>query len=452
MKLLAKPDQSLMFDNRKLAKLLIPLALDQLLNSFMGTVDTLCVSNLGSAAISAVSLVDSINILIVQAFFALASGGTVVCSHYLGCKEKKQAQEAARQLVFITFMLSLAITVLFVIFNGPLLHLIFGKVEQDVMSNARKYFFFTTLSYPFIALYDDGSCILRAQENSRLPMQISIVSNIMNVIMNLVFVWIFHWGVAGTAISTLISRIFSMAVVMIKLRNPSFDVSLRHYFSIRPDWCKIKKILYIGVPSGIENSMFQFGKLAIQSTVSLMGTAAIAAQGMTNIIENLNGILAIGIGIGLMTVVGETLGAGHKEEAVYYIKKLCIIAEVTLVLSCIFMYAITRPITIFGGMEPESAKLCIFMVTCITIVKPLIWDMAFIPAYGLRAAGDVKFSMTVSVLTMWLCRVTLATVLARVFHMGPMAVWIGMFTDWGIRNIIFTIRFHSRKWLQHKVI
>lgn len=452
MKLLAKPDQSLMFDNRKLAKLLIPLALDQLLNSFMGTVDTLCVSNLGSAAISAVSLVDSINILIVQAFFALASGGTVVCSHYLGCKEKKQAQEAARQLVFITFMLSLAITVLFVIFNGPLLHLIFGKVEQDVMSNARKYFFFTTLSYPFIALYDDGSCILRAQENSRLPMQISIISNIMNVIMNLVFVWIFHWGVAGTAISTLISRIFSMAVVMIKLRNPSFDVSLRHYFSIRPDWSKIKKILYIGVPSGIENSMFQFGKLAIQSTVSLMGTAAIAAQGMTNIIENLNGILAIGIGIGLMTVVGETLGAGHKEEAVYYIKKLCIIAEVTLVLSCIFMYAITRPITIFGGMEPESAKLCIFMVTCITIVKPLIWDMAFIPAYGLRAAGDVKFSMTVSVLTMWLCRVTLATILARVFHMGPMAVWIGMFTDWGIRNIIFTIRFHSRKWLQHKVI
>ena len=452
MKLLAKPDQFLMFDNRKLAKLLIPLALDQLLNSFMGTVDTLCVSNLGSAAISAVSLVDSINILIVQAFFALASGGTVVCSHYLGCKEKKQAQEAARQLVFITFMLSLAITVLFVIFNGPLLHLIFGKVEQDVMSSARKYFFFTTLSYPFIALYDDGSCILRAQENSRLPMQISIISNIMNVIMNLVFVWIFHWGVAGTAISTLISRIFSMAVVMIKLRNPSFDVSLRHYFSIRPDWSKIKKILYIGVPSGIENSMFQFGKLAIQSTVSLMGTAAIAAQGMTNIIENLNGILAIGIGIGLMTVVGETLGAGHKEEAVYYIKKLCIIAEVTLVLSCIFMYAITRPITIFGGMEPESAKLCIFMVTCITIVKPLIWDMAFIPAYGLRAAGDVKFSMTVSVLTMWLCRVTLATVLARVFHMGPMAVWIGMFTDWGIRNIIFTIRFHSRKWLQHKVI
>ena len=452
MKLLAKPDQSLMFDNRKLAKLLIPLALDQLLNSFMGTVDTLCVSNLGSAAISAVSLVDSINILIVQAFFALASGGTVVCSHYLGCKEKKQAQEAARQLVFITFMLSLAITVLFVIFNGPLLHLIFGKVEQDVMSNARKYFFFTTLSYPFIALYDDGSCILRAQENSRLPMQISIISNIMNVIMNLVFVWIFHWGVAGTAISTLISRIFSMAVVMIKLRNPSFDVSLRHYFSIRPDWSKIKKILYIGVPSGIENSMFQFGKLAIQSTVSLMGTAAIAAQGMTNIIENLNGIMSIGMGIGLMTVVGECLGAGEKEEAVYYIKKISIAAEVVLIATCLLMFGLTYPITYFGGMEPESAKLCIFMVTCITIVKPIVWIMAFIPPYGFRAAGDVRFTMTTSMLCMWFCRVVLAMVLARVFHMGPIAVWIGMFTDWTIRGIIYTIRFKNRKWLAHQVI
>ena len=440
------------FTNKKLIALMLPLAVDQLLNSFMGTVDTLVVSNLGSAAISAVSLVDSINILVVQAFFALASGGTVVCSHYLGCEKKERATNAARQLLFITFAMSLVIAIACHLFSNQLLGVIFGQVEPAVMDNAKKYFFFSAMSYPFIALYDDGACILRAQENSKLPMQISFVANGINVALNLIFVWVLHLGVAGSSAATMIARAFAKVAVLYKLRNPKMKIQLRDYSSIRPEWEEIKRILHIGVPSGIENGMFQFGKLAIQSTVSLMGTAAIAAQGMTNIIENLNGILAIGIGIGLMTVVGETLGAGHKEEAVYYIKKLCIIAEVTMVLSCIFMYAITRPITIFGGMEPESAKLCIFMVTCITIVKPLIWDMAFIPAYGLRAAGDVKFSMTVSVLTMWLCRVTLATVLARVFHMGPMAVWIGMFTDWGIRNIIFTIRFHSRKWLQHKVI
>ena len=441
-----------LYSNKKLAALLIPLALDQLLNSFMGTIDTLVVSNLGSAAISAVSLVDSINILIVQAFFALASGGTVVCSHYLGCKSKDHAKEAARQLVFVTLMLSLIIGAICLVFNQQILNLIFGKVEKDVMTGAKQYFFYSVLSYPFIALYNDGACILRAQNNSKFPMQISIVSNFLNAFLDVIFVWVFHWGVAGSAIATAGSRFFSMSIVLWKLRNPSLEIPFRNYFSIRPNWREIKKILNIGIPSGIENSMFQFGKLAIQSTVSLMGTAAIAAQGMTNVIENLNGILAIGIGIGLMTVVGETLGAGRKEEAVYYIKKLCIIEEITLAVSCLIFYLLVRPITYFGGMEPESAKLCIYMVTWISIVKPLIWIMAFIPAYGLRAAGDVKFSMTVSVLCMWFCRVSLVIFLARAYHMGPMAVWIGMFVDWGVRNIIFTIRFRSRKWLNHEVI
>ena len=198
--------------------------------------------------------------------------------------------------------------------------------------------------------------------------------------------------------------------------------------------------------------MFQFGKLAIQSTVSMMGTAAIAAQGMTNTIENLNGIMAIGVGIGLMTVVGECMGAGRKDEAVYYVKKLSVIGEVVVVISCLLLFALVHPITYFGGMEPASASMCIFMVTCITIVKPVVWTLAFIPAYGFRAAGDVKFTMIVSVVSMWVCRVTFVIILARVFGMGPMAVWIGMFTDWTVRCIIYTARFRSRRWLEHRVI
>lgn len=440
------------FTNKKLIALMLPLAVDQLLNSFMGTVDTLVVSNLGSAAISAVSLVDSINILVVQAFFALASGGTVVCSHYLGCEKKERATNAARQLLFITFAMSLVIAIACHLFSDQLLGVIFGQVEPAVMDNAKKYFFFSAMSYPFIALYDDGACILRAQENSKLPMQISFVANGINVTLNLIFVWVLHLGVAGSSAATMIARAFAMVAVLYKLRNPKMKIQLRDYFSIRPEWEEIKRILHIGVPSGIENGMFQFGKLAIQSTVSLMGTAAIAAQGMASIIENLNGIMGIGIGIGLMTVVGETLGAGRKEEAVYYVKKLCIVSEVVIIASCLLLYALVRPITYFGGMEPESAKMCIFMVTCITIIKPLIWVMAFVPAYGFRAAGDVKFTMTVSMLTMWLCRVTLSIVLARVFGFGPIAVWIGMFSDWALRGVIFTIRFRNRKWLNHHVI
>ncbi len=443
--------QNRLFDNKKLAALLIPLAVDQLLNSFMGTVDTLVVSNLGSAAISAVSLVDSINILIVQAFFALASGGTVVCSHYLGCGKKEHAQEAARQLVFITFVLSAVIAGMCLLFNGPMLALIFGKVESAVMVNAKKYFFFSAISYPFIALYDDGSCILRAQENSRLPMLISVISNILNIILNLLFVWVFHWGVAGSATATMLARMFSMVTVLVKLRNPQLEIQLRKYFTIRPDWDEIKRILRIGVPSGVENSMFQLGKLAIQSTVSLMGTAAIAAQGMASIIENLNGIMGIGIGIGLMTVVGKLLEQEEKEEAVYYVKRNYVLFRSSdhCILSAFVCFSSSD--YLFWRYGAGKRKTLYFHGNVHNHCKAIDPVMAFCSAYGFRAAGDVKFTMTVSMLTMWLCRVT-SLLFLRVFGFGPIAVWIGMFSDWALRGVIFTIRFRNRKWLNHHVI
>lgn len=441
-----------MFSNKALWKLMAPLAFDQLLNSMMGTVGTMVVSNLGSAAISAVSLVDAINVLIVQAFYALAAGGTVVCSQYLGCKKEKEANEAARQLLFITFVLSVVIAAICLAANGPLLRLIFGEVEPQVMKYSRQYFIISAISYPFIALYDDGSSIFRAQENSKTPMMISLCANILNLILNILFVWGFHMEVIGSATATMLSRAFSMIVVLCLLRRPELIIRLRGYLSIRPIWSQIRRILYLGIPSGIENSMFQFGKLAIQSTVSMMGTAAIAAQGMTNILENLNGILAIGIGVGLMTVVGECMGAGRKDEAAYYIKKMTAVSEVVVIASCLLIFALVHPITIFGGMEAKSAKMCIFMVGCITIAKPIVWSLAFIPAYGFRAAGDVKFTMVTSALIMWFCRVTLAMFLARVLGFGPIAVWIGMFTDWSVRAIIYSIRFKSGKWMEHQVI
>ena len=444
--------QTHLYSNTDLRKLLIPIIIEQLLSSLMGTVDTMMVSNVGSAAISAVSLVDSINILVIQALSALAAGGAILCSQYIGSEKRDGAIRSAQQVLFVMTVLSVALSAGCLIFRVPLLRVIFGAVEADVMKNSQVYFLFTLLSFPFIGLYDAGASILRAQNNSRSPMVISVISNFMNIGGNAILIFGFHMGVEGAAISTLISRIFCAVVVLWKLRDESKPIFVKQYLSIRPDFGLIKKILFIGIPSGIENSMFQFGKLAIQSTVSLMGTAAIAAQGMTNIIENLNGIMSIGMGIGLMTVVGECLGAGEKEEAVYYIKKISIAAEVVLIATCLLMFGLTYPITYFGGMEPESAKLCIFMVTCITIVKPIVWIMAFIPPYGFRAAGDVRFTMTTSMLCMWLCRVVLAMVLARVFHMGPIAVWIGMFTDWTIRGIIYTIRFKNRKWLAHQVI
>lgn len=441
-----------LFSNQALKALLIPLIVEQLLNSLMGTIDSIMVSNVGSAAISAVSLVDSINVLMIQAFAALAGGGTIVCSQYIGQKSLEKAKESAKQLLFVVTFVSMTVMILCLVFQAPLLHLIFGQVEDAVMDNSRKYFFYTALSFPFIALYNSGASVFRAQGNSKTPLEVAVISNGLNIAGNALLIFGLHMGVAGAAIATLISRVFSAVIVLYLLRDPGYKINIRNYGNIRPNGNIIKMILRIGIPSGVENSMFQFGKLAIQSTVSTMGTTAIAAQAMANILESLNGVGACGVGIGLMTVVGECMGAGRKDEAAYYIKKLCGIAEVVIIVSCLLTFALTKPITMLGGMEKESADLCFYMVMWITIIKPIFWVPSFVPAYGLRAAGDVKFSMITACLTMWLCRVSLCVFLSREFQMGPMAVWIGMFADWAIRSVIFAARFHSGKWMNKRVI
>jgi len=243
------------------------------------------VSNIGSAAISAVSLVDSINILVIQAFSALAAGGAIVCAQYIGQRNKERANESARQVLFIITAISVIVSLICLIFQKPLLRLIFGSVEAEVMRASEIYFFYTALSFPFIAAYDSAASIFRAQDNTKGPMLISMVSNVMNIVGNAIMIWGFHMGVTGAALSTLVSRIFCAVVVLIQLRRDRQPIVVRDYLKIRPNWGMIRRILGIGIPSGVENSMFQLGKLAIQSTVSTLGTTAIAAQAMTIILE-----------------------------------------------------------------------------------------------------------------------------------------------------------------------
>ena len=443
---------NLLFPRRALWMLLIPLIIEQMLNSLMGMVDTLMVSRVGAEAISAVSLVDSINNLVLQVFAAMAAGAAIICSQYLGRKDEKGCNDAAKQIVLTVVVISSVIMIIGVGFRKPLLHLIFGSVEEAVMTNAQMYFLITALSYPFIALFQAGAAFYRACGNSKFTMKTALIANVANIVGNTLFIFILRMGAAGAAISTLISRALCAFVVFYALRKPGYAIQLKNYFSIRPDLNLIVKILAIGVPSGIENGMFQFGKLAIQSTVSSLGTAAIAAQAMTIIFENVNGMAAVGIGIGLMTVVGQSIGAGRQEEAKYYIVKLAGYAEVAMIISCILVYIAARPVTVLAGMSEESTALCMQMILAITIVKPILWVPSFTPPNGLRAAGDVRFSMITATLTMWLCRVALSIFLMRVVKTGPIGVWYGMFADWGVRGVIFTIRFVRGKWLRFKVI
>ena len=441
-----------MFTKKQIWKLLIPLMVEQVLTSLMGTVDTMMVSCAGSAAISAVSLVDSINVLIIYVFSAMATGGAIICAQYLGRSQKDEANDTGRQLVLTVVFLSLLVTAFVILLRAPLLKLIFGQVEADVMENALAYLLVTGLSYPFIALYNAGAALFRVDGNSRLPLAVSTAGNIINVGLNALFIFVFGLGAVGAALATLASRVACALAVMYFLRQPHQSIVVRDYRKLRPDFKRIWHIMTVGIPTGVENGLFQFGKLAIQSTVSTLGTTAIAAQAMTAVLEGFTSHASEGIGLGMMTIVGQCMGAGQTEEAGKNIRQLTGYAYITTAAACVLIALLVRPITSLAGMEPAAAEMTVQLTYIICTVKTFIWTSSFIPAYGLRAAGDMRFCMAVSSSSMWLCRLVIATVLIRGFGFGPIGVWIGMFSDWTVRAVVYALRLRSGRWATKKVI
>jgi putative MATE family efflux protein len=441
-----------MFSNNDLKRLIVPLVIEQVLMSLMGAIDTVMVSNVSPSAISAVSLVDSINLLIVNLLAALAAGGTVVCAQYLGKGDMKQVKNSSNQLLLSVLAFSIVITIIFYLSHRQLLSLIFGSVEADVMANSIKYFTITMLSYPFVALNSASSALFRAIGNSRLPMTIALASNGLNIIGNAILIFGLGMGVAGAAIPTLVSRIVAALIILYFQHKPNQPITLDNIISIRPDVPVIRTILRIGIPSGLENSSFHFGKLLVQSAVSTLGTVAISVQALTNNLEFLSSMASIGIGLALVTVVGQCMGAGKPEEARIYSVKLIKMSTMALFISLVLVLLLTRPVTMIAGMDPMRADMTFDLVLKISIFKFLFWPFSFTPAYGMRAAGDVKYTTLVSVISMWLLRVSLTYILILYAGMGLMGAWIPMFADWFTRSLFYFIRFRSGKWLEKKVI
>jgi putative MATE family efflux protein len=441
-----------MFSNKDLRRLLIPLIIDQLLMSLIGFVDTVMVSNVGAASLSAVSLVDSINMLVLYLFAALATGGTVVCSQYLGLGDRKEAQNASRQLIVSIFVLSFFLAALVIPLRGVLLRGIFGSVDDDVMNAAKAYFFITALSYPFIALNDASASLYRAAGNSRLPMLVSLGANIVHIAVNAILIFGLNMGVEGAALSTLLSRILAALVLLIFQRRPGQAITLDKLLTFRPDKRILRMILYVGVPAGIENCLFQLGKLLVQSTVSTLGTTAIAVQALTGTLEGLQSMPSMAIGLGLLTVAGHCMGAGKPEEAKRYIIKLTKLSAIVLAASIAIVLLLTKPVTALAGMDATSMLMTFQLMLFISVVKVFLWPPAFTPAYGMRAAGDVKYTMLVSTISMWVLRVGLSYILVRCAGLGLTGIWIAWMSDWLCRGIFFVIRFMKGTWMKKKVL
>lgn len=441
-----------MFSNKALKKLILPLIIEQILIMAVGVADTVMVSYAGEVAISGVGLVDMFNNLIITVLAAIDAGGAIIVSQYIGNKDRKNANKASSQLLTITIVIATVIMLGCLVFHRILLSTFFGAIEMDVMKAATTYFLISAISFPFLGVYNSAAALYRSMEKTRTTMYVSILMNIINVVGNYIGVFILHAGVAGVAVPTLISRIVA-AIIMFALSLNSSNlvyVKIKNVFAWNQEM--ISRILKIAVPNGIENGLFTLGRVLVTSIVALFGTSQIAANSVAGSIDQIAVVVVNAINLGIVVVVGQCIGANDYEQAKYYIKKLMKISYiVTGIIGSAVILLLPWILNLYS-LSSEARNLTFILVIMHNIMATALHPTAFVLPNGLRAAGDVKFSMVVGIVSMILFRLGAAVLFGIIFNLGIIGVWIAMGSDWLCRSVCFVIRFIKGKWLQFKVI
>lgn len=441
-------DIHMLFSKQDLRKLIIPLIFEQALAVTVGMADTMMISSVGESAVSGVSLVDMINMLIFSILSALATGGAVVTSQNLGAKKIDEACRSAKQLLLSVTITSIVITLMVIWGRTPLLTLFFGRIEADVMRNALIYLMISAVSFPFLAIYNACSALFRSMGNAQITLKVSIFVNLINVIGNAICIFILHMGVAGVAIPTLISRAIGGIILYVLLKNPENVVHFRKE-PLHFEWNVIRKILYIGIPSGIENGIFQLGRVLVVSIISGFGTVQIAANGVANNLDTMGCIVGQAISLAMITVIGQCVGANDEKQVRYYTKRLLLIAYVSTAFTNCLILLFLNPILSLYGLSAETTRLAYILVMIHDGCAILLWPVSFILPNMLRACNDVKFTMIVSIFSMFAFRIGLSYVIGIQMEMGAIGVWIAMLVDWMFRTILFIGRYASRRWKKY---
>lgn len=441
-----------MFSNKALRDMIVPLFIEQFLLLFVGIADTFLVSFSSEADVSGVSLVTSFNTVLIFLFTALASGGAVIISQYIGSSQEKTASRTAGQLLMISTVLSVGMMVLIVVFRQPLLRLLFGKIESEVMAACNIYLLITTFSLPALAVYDAGAALCRSIGKTNVTMYISIAANVVNVVGNCVGVFALKMGAAGVAYPSLISRVLSAAAVTVYCFSRKNSVRYRMADVFCWDGGLLKKIMGIALPNGVENGVHQLVKVALSSMVALFGTYQIAANGVAQSIWSLAAIMGLAMTPVYTTVIGQCMGAGDVAAANLYFRKL---NRITLVLSILWnalIFAITPLIVRYSAISPEAKDLVIWLVLINNIFNGLAYPFAGSLGSGLRAAGDVRFTMIVSITLTVAARLLFSALFGLWLGWGVIGVAIGMSMDLVFRGVIFIWRYRSQKWTQFRLI
>lgn len=439
----------------RLKKLILPLIFEQLLTVSVGMADTFMVSTVGEAAISGVSLVDGLNLLILQIMSAFCAGGIVIISQYIGDNNSANVKSASRHLEILVAGFSFLVTFIFLVFGKNILKLLFGSIEADVMEAAKSYLMITAISFIFWGIYSSGAAILRCHEDTKTSMKISIAMNLLNVALNAFFVFVAQLGVIGVALATLISRAVAGIAMKIILTIKERRLKSASDSEEKPtaiSFAMFRKILAMGVPSGIENGMFHIGKLALAGVISTLGTSAIAANSISYQLIEFPNIIGNTVGMALVVITGQNIGAKNKDFAVRDTKYMIRLAYIGDWISKISFFFLAPVIVKFFSLSPDAVEIAVTVLRAFSIASLPIWPLSFTMPNALRGAGDVRFTMIISLLSMWAGRVIVGYILITVFKLGVFGVWIGMFVDWYIRGISFLIRFISRKWLNKRAV
>lgn len=441
-----------MFSNESLKKLIIPIFMDQILIIIASIIATMMISYAGEAAVSAVSLIDMINMLLINVLAALTAGGAVIVSQYIGFRDKNKSCIAASQLFTIATIISIGIMGFVFIFHKPLLKILFGNVDHNVMNLAITYFVIYSISYPFLSIYDSGAALFRSIGNSRVPMIVSIAMNAINIVGNAIGIFVFNAGVVGIAISIIISRAFA-ALVMVYLslnkKNKVF-ISFSQIFTIKRDM--IIKILNIAIPNGIENGIVQLGRILLISIIALFGTDQIAANGITNSLVMISISFATAMNIAIVSVIGQCVGAGDYAQADFYTKKLLKITYIGTIVISLAEILLLPWILNWYTLSAEVTNLTYILVIIHNCLAIIFWPLSFTLPNSLRASGDVRFTMIVSISSMFILRISFGYILGIIFNLGVIGVWLAMGADWALRSIIYVLRFKNGKWREFKVI
>ncbi|SDA40076.1 MATE family efflux transporter [Methanobrevibacter millerae] len=447
-----KTPEGYLFSNKALLYLFIPLLIEMSLEFFVGLADSIMVASLGEAAISGVSLVDFLMQLLIFSFSALATGGAVIAGQYLGDKKPDNARDASNQLVWFSAISSAVFMVIVILLRSLFIGVLFGHIEADVWTNADIYLTIVALSIPFIAIYNAGAALFRTTNNASLPMKVMAFCDILNVIGNAFCIYYLGWGVEGVAIPTVLSRLLSALIILHFVLDENYELHIKRTLRHKFDWKVLTNVLNVGIPYGIENGLFQLGRILVLSIVSTFGTMAIAANSVGYSIGIFSVLPGFAINLGLTAVISRCVGANDYEQAKYYNKKIILIVFISHIIINVAIFVLLPFILEVYQLSSQTAAMTTEMVIWHGIFAVIIWPIAFTLPSTFRGAGDSKSVMYISLAVMFTCRIALSYVIADWMGVGVFGTWIAMFIDWYVRAAIYVYRYFSGKWMEYRAV